>query len=123
MRKTGSTIFEVRWILALVIALIVTLSWSAAAHAQTPADDEYGSPLSSAGSQGVDDASAGTSGSGADPEGYGAGEDVAGSGGSGEDPAVGVLPDTGGASLLLGSAIALMLVGTGMLAIRGVHRR
>ena len=117
MRKVGSTIFEVRWVLALAITLIVTLSWSAAAHAQTPADDEYGSPLSSAGSQGVDDASAGGSGSGVAVEGSGTGEVVADTGSPGEGPAIGVLPDTGGASLLLGSAIALMLVGTATLAI------
>ena len=114
MRKVGSTIFEVRWILALVVALVIALSWSAAAHAQTPADDAYGSPLSSAGSSESGVASEGYEGGAADSGSVEAAD---------EGPAVGVLPDTGGASLILGSAIALMLVGTGTLAIRRVYRR
>ena len=128
MRKADSVSFQTRWIvasLALLVALMVALSWSTMAYAQTPADSAYGSPLSSPGSgiQGPEE----NTGINATSGGAVGGAAVDGSGVSSEDdvnvgPDLEALPDTGGASLLLGSAVTLMLVGTGMLAIRQIRR-
>ena len=112
MREIGGTGVQLRWVVALAIALMVALACSAAASAQTPADDAYGSPLSSAGS-----ASDGVEENAGLDEVSGNAEAVDGG------PELEALPDTGGASLLLGSAVALMLVGTGMLALRRTTRR
>lgn len=137
MGKTNSENVQARWSIALLVVLVVALSWSTIAHAQTPADSAYGSPLSPAGSEG--EGSAENSGLEATPEGAvdsngtgseASGTEASGTEGSGTgsegdvngDPALEVLPDTGGASLLLGSAVALMLVGTGILAVRQIRR-
>ena len=128
MRETDSANFQTRWIvalLALLVTLTIALSWSTVAYAQTPSDSAYGSPLSSAGSgsQGPEEnaGSKATSGGAAG----GAAVDVSGVSSEGDvngGPELEALPDTGGASLLLGSAVTLMLVGTGILAIRQIRR-
>lgn len=112
-----------RLILALILALAVTFVWSAAAHAVTPEDVQYGPPtsfvgdatgtdgpgpdgsgtggagLSSSGGAGLSGTGgAGLEGSGAagyvgDPQGSGGG--ASGAGGSGSVALVGVAPEAG----------------------------
>lgn len=104
-----------RLILALILALAVTFVWSAAAHAVTPEDVQYGPPTSFVGDatgtggpgpDGSGTGGAGLSGSGGaglegsgaagyvgDPQGSGGG--ASGAGGSGSVALVGVAPEAG----------------------------
>ncbi|MBA2443320.1 MAG: LPXTG cell wall anchor domain-containing protein [Rubrobacter sp.] len=87
-----------RYVLVLALVAAVALLLAPAALAQTPADDQYGSPLSS---------EAGVAG------------DAAGSEEAApEGSEVTFLPDTGGPLLALAGIAALLTGGTGMLLIR-----
>jgi len=70
--------------LALILALAVTFVWSAAAHAVTPEDVQYGPPTSFVGD---------ATGYVGDPQGSGGG--ASGAGGSGSVALVGVAPEAG----------------------------
>lgn len=137
-----------RLILALILALAVTFVWSAAAHAVTPEDVQYGPPTSFVGDatgtggpgpDGSGTGGAGLSGSGAagyvgDPQGSGGGASGAGSSGSvalvgvapeaGAGPSsgsiglTGLLPETGGPLLSLLALGLTSLIGAGLTLLR-----
>lgn len=100
MRTVSSKSFGLG--IALVLAAIMV--FAATAQAQTPAEDQYGSPTDTSAVAGGAEGSAAASGNSA-------GASASGSSGAEEDVTGGVLPSTGGAPIYLGLA-GMILVGT-----------
>lgn len=124
MRVTGG-IYEGKVILAFALAIVVFL-YGSGAQAQTPADDQYGSPTeigipgAVAGQEmGVADSSGSVDGSAADNPSYSTGTPASPVGTKSSDGPGGVLatalPATGGSLLSLTGLVAIALVGTGVL--------
>lgn len=136
MKKVGSELSLnasgriLAFVLAGLLALFALVYAVNGAQAQTPADDQYGSPTAIGVVEGVD----GSSGTGVigshDAASAGEIEDGDGAsssatGGATGDAAGGpegvlasVLPSTGGSSVFLVSLVALALIGTGVIVFR-----